>query len=178
MNILESTFCYFKDILSENVGPKSLIMDDETIKVMALAITRTETLSYEVLYTETLTDLIEKPHNAMLRSLRCICVLRPTPQSVELLCNELSEPHFAKYSLYFANCIPEDLIRKIASFDRIQLVDKVEEIFVDFFPVNSRMFHVGVQSFANTVINLTNETFNRISDSLFSALCSHSSALE
>ena len=174
MDILESSFEYFRDIFTENAGPKALIMDDETIKVIGLSITRTEILSYEVLMTETLSDLQQKPQNSMIRSLKCIVVIRPNHYSVELLCNELSEPHFSKYSLYFTNSAPEDLIKKLASFDRMQLIDRVEEIFVDYYPLHSRLFHSNIKSCAEYRINriMEQQDIDRMSDSLFSALCS------
>lgn len=172
MNILESSFEYFRDILTENTGPKALVMDDETVKVLGLSITRTEILSFEVFATETLSDLQSKPRTGMLRSMSCICVIKPTNNSVELLCNELSEPHFSKYAIYFSNTVSEDIIRKLASFDRMQIVEKVEEIFTDFFPLNSRLFHAGIQSCAQLRQGSANGgEIQRMAESLFSALC-------
>lgn len=171
MNILDASFEYFRDIFVENPGPKGLIMDGSTKKVLGLAITRTEILSYEVLITESISDLAMKKHNGMMQTMHAIYVIEPSTQNIDLICSELSDPHFSKYSLYFTNSTAEDILRKLATFDHYSLIEKVEEIFTRFYPLTSRLFHSGIQSISSLRLgDPSNTQLYDISDSLFTAL--------
>ena len=172
MNILEASFKYFRDILKENCGVKALITDEQTLTVMSLAMTRTELLSNEVIATEEIRELCRKPVNEITSSLKCVVILKPTRDNVELLSTELStQPHFARYSIYFTNNVIESQVHQLAKFDKFGLVDHVEEVYLDYFPLNNRLFSLNMPLVQELRSGQADFLVSKIADSIFAALC-------
>lgn len=172
MNILEASFKYFRDILKENCGVKALITDEPTLTVMSLAMTRTELLSNDVIATEEIRELCQKPCNEIALSLKCVVILKPTRHNIELLSNELStSPHFSRYSIYFTNNVIESQLRLLAKFDKFGLVDRVEEVYLDYYPLNSRLFSLNLPDVRELRSGHADLLVSRIADGIFASLC-------
>lgn len=174
MNILTASFRYIEDLLNENCGVKALITDAETLTTLSLSMTRTELFSHDVINTEELSEVSAKAINPIVAALKCICILRPSRENFDLLSNELSKnPHYSRYSMYFTNTLLDTEIRKLAQLDKFGLIDHVEEIYIDFYPLNKRLFSLNYPSITELRVNLSADLLlNRITDGVFASLCS------
>lgn len=173
MNILTASFRYIEDILNENCGVKALITDAETLTTLSLSMTRTELFSHDVINTEELSEVCSRPVNPIVSALKCVCILRPSKENFDLLSNELSNtPHFSRYSMYFTNTLLEPEIRRLAQSDKFGLVDHIEEIYIDFYPLNKRLFSLNYPSITELRVSLSADLLlNRITDGVFASLC-------
>lgn len=172
MNIQIAASHYLEDILNENCGVKALITDAETLTTISLAMTRTELFSHDVIATEELSELCEKPVNPVVSALKSVCILRPSRENFALLAKELSSnPHFTRYSLYFTNTLMDIEIRNLAQNDKFGLIDHVEEVYLDFYPLNQRLFSLNYPSVTELRQSLSADLLlTRIVDMVFSSL--------
>lgn len=105
-----------------------------------------EILSKDVYLVET----IDKDHggaaNSALRTMKAVCLLRPTEENIRLLKQKLSlsPPEFAEYHLFFTNVVPGDALRRLADADKLGLVQQVQEFYADFYPFNSDCFSLSI----------------------------------
>jgi len=161
----------FSDIFKNIIGVKALYMDEETIKIMALSITRTEILGYEIIDSGIINELSQKPICKLSKSLNSIFYIRPTEANVIGLREELENPHFGKYYIYFSNLIPQSIIHDLASSDKFCLVEQVEEVYFDYYPLNNRLFSLNIHDVYNLRIGVPDVTkSSRIADGIFGVL--------
>lgn len=71
-----------------------------------------------------------------MRHLRCLCFIRPSPESIQLLIDELREPMYGEYYLYFSNIIRKSSLERLAEADDHEVVRAVQEQFADFIVIN------------------------------------------
>lgn len=174
MNIQVASFKYVSHILNATPGPKVVLFDQEMLPIISMSITKTELLSLEVVYTSQFAEVLNGPYTSDLSSLQCVCFIRPTDENVSLLANELSHPHFMRYTLAFSNVVSEAFLRQIAARDSNCLVTAILEAFTDVYPVSSRIFSIGIKSIKDVRYSAIpgNGKIQRIVDGLFSNLCS------
>jgi hypothetical protein len=171
MNIQEASFKYVADLLDENCGVKVLITDDQTLTILGLTVTRTELLCREVVDTELLRDLFGQPVTEIRSSLKSVCILSPTRENVDQLGQELStSPHYSGYSIYFTNSILESQVRQLARCDKYGLVERVEELYLDFFPVHSRLFSLNCPSILEVRMGQSDVLISRLADGIAAVL--------
>ena len=93
-----------------------------------------------------------------MRHLRCISFVRPSPESIQFLIDELREPKYGEYYLCMSSTIPEGLderpnleadfsnivrkssLERLAEADDHEVVRAVQEHFADFIVVNPDLF--------------------------------------
>ena len=80
---------------------KILLLDRDTVQIVSSAVTQSSLLTHEVY----LTDRLDNQNREKMRHLRCLCFVRPTPDSVQFLIDELRDPKYGEYYLYFSNVI-------------------------------------------------------------------------
>ncbi len=82
--------------------------------------------------------------------LNAIYFVRPTPENIKLLCKELNptnqQPSFGQYFLFFSNHLSEDDTQLLAQADAHELVQLVQEHFVDFVALSSTLADLLVPS--------------------------------
>ena len=71
-----------------------------------------------------------------MRHLRCLCFVRPTPDSIQFLIDELREPKYGEYYLYFSNIVRKSSLERLAEADDREVVRLVQEQFADFIVTN------------------------------------------
>lgn len=71
-----------------------------------------------------------------MRHLRCICFVRPSPNSIQLLIDELRAPKYGEYHLFFTNIIRKSSLERLAEADDHEVVRVVQEQFADFIVIN------------------------------------------
>ena len=90
--------------------------------IISMASTTSTLLSQEVY----LTDRLDNPTRERMPHLKCICFLRPSQESLRALENELREPKYASYWLYFSNVLKKSQIERLAEADEGELVREVQ----------------------------------------------------
>lgn len=71
-----------------------------------------------------------------MRHLRCLCFVRPTPNAIQFLVDELRDPKYGEYHIYFSNIIRKSSLERLAEADSHEVVQVIQEHFADFLVVN------------------------------------------
>lgn len=111
MDCLKAVQGYIEGILNQPSGIKILLLDAETTAILSLASTQSNLLAKEVY----ITDRIDNPSRSVgsssssyppnskgverLPHLKCICLLRPTDESIEACAREIREGRYGGYWL-------------------------------------------------------------------------------
>lgn len=75
-----------------------------------------------------------------MKHIKCIAFLRPTPHSIQSVIQELKDPLYSDYYLYFTNTLPKSAIERLAEGDTHEVVREVQEYFADYVCVQHDMF--------------------------------------
>lgn len=162
--------CIDEIIRTTGSGLKSMILDEFTTGVISAGYAKSDMLLREVYLFEYIDTIFESTER--LNHMKCIAILRPTKDNIELLCRELRRPHYRTYHLYFTCRIGTTIIEKLGEADETEVVRCVRELPIDFQPITPFIFTL--QS-ANKTFDLSNnnwhaEGFKRVSDGLASAM--------
>ncbi|ORY17673.1 vacuolar protein sorting-associated protein 45 [Clohesyomyces aquaticus] len=111
---------------------KILLLDNETVSIVSTATTQSALLNHEVY----LTDRLDNQKREKMRHLRCLCFVRPSPESLQSLIEELREPKYGEYNIYFSNIIKKSSLERLAEADDHEVVRAVQEYFADFLVIN------------------------------------------
>ncbi|KAI0190089.1 Sec1-like protein [Astrocystis sublimbata] len=145
MDIVQAVSGYISKMLSagdsasgggSSAKMKVLLLDRGTVPIVSTAVTQSTLLNQEVY----LTDRLDNPNREKMRHLRCICFVRPSPDSVQLLIDELRDPKYSEYHLYFSNVVKKSSLERLAEADDHEVVKSVQEHFADFIVVNPDLF--------------------------------------
>eukprot|EP00761_Pharyngomonas_kirbyi_P008048 gb/GECH01008059.1/.p1 GENE.gb/GECH01008059.1/~~gb/GECH01008059.1/.p1 ORF type:complete len:565 (+),score=149.91 gb/GECH01008059.1/:1-1695(+) len=171
MDVIESTQKYFTRMIHEvDKGMKVLLLDENTINFISMVYTQRQILENEVYLVEKI-DSGEKRDK--MGHLKCVCFLRPTSKSISMLCDELKNPKYEKYFLFFSNILTEEQIREIALADENELVFTVQEYFADYLAVNRDLFSLDLPSVSKLIApRWDSDLFWRIYDGVLSSLLS------
>lgn len=148
MDVAQAGYNYVSRIIStadasassRSAKMKVLLLDKETVPIMATAVTRSTLLNHEIY----LIDRLENSSREKMRHLRCLCVIRPSPESIQRLIDELREPRYGEYYLYFTNIVRKSSLERLAEADDYEVVKLVQEQFIDFIVVNPDLFSLGL----------------------------------
>ncbi|RDW83934.1 Sec1 family protein [Aspergillus mulundensis] len=111
---------------------KILLLDSETVPIVSTAITQSALLNHEVY----LIDRVDNAARERMRHLRCLCFVRPSATSIQLLIDELREPKYGEYYIYLSNIIRKSSLERLAEADVHEVVRVVQEHFADFLVIN------------------------------------------
>ncbi|OHT03766.1 hypothetical protein TRFO_06615 [Tritrichomonas foetus] len=182
-HVQKAAFSILREQLS---GPNSeankiLLFDHETINFLVPLISKQELLTFGYVLKNDISrfknSAIRDPGvKSIIKSMNCYCFLRLTQENLEHLKILLSESICKSYFLYFTNSIPNNFIEELAESDRHCLIIEMKEVFVDFSALGSIYFSFGLSNL-DSMINATNYEvknliYGRITDSLYSVLCS------
>ena len=110
------------------------------VPIISTATTYSALLNHEVY----LTDRLDNQSREKMRHLRCLCFVRPSPDSVQLLIDELREPKYGEYILYFSNIIRKSSLERLAEADDHEVVRTVQEYFADYLVINPDLMSLNV----------------------------------
>jgi len=110
---------------------KILLLDSATVSIVSTAITQSALLKHDVFLVERLESSRER-----MRHLRCLVFVRPSPDSIQFLIDELRDPKYGEYQLYFSNIIKKSTLERLAEADDHEVVKAVQEYFADYVVVN------------------------------------------
>ncbi|KAJ0116538.1 hypothetical protein J7T55_007518 [Diaporthe amygdali] len=150
---------------------KILLLDRDTVPIVSTAITQSSLLNHEVY----LIDRLENASREKMRHLRCLCFIRPSSDSIQYLIDELREPKYGEYHLYFSNVIKKSALERLAEADDHEVVKLVQEHFADFVVINADLFsldvHIPQQRIWSTTPDMWNtDTLTRTTEGLIAAL--------
>ncbi|CAK7223537.1 vacuolar protein sorting-associated protein 45 [Sporothrix eucalyptigena] len=115
---------------------KILLLDRETVPIVSTAATQSSLLNHEVY----LIDRLDNANREKMRHLRCYCFVRPSADSIQLLVEELRDPRYGEYNLFFSNVVKKSSMERLAEADDHEVVKRVQEYFADFVVVNPDLF--------------------------------------
>jgi len=116
-----------------NAKMKILLLDSETLSIVSAATTQSALLGHEVY----LIDQLGNAARERMRHLRCLCFVRPSADSIQLLIDEMKDPKYGEYYLYFSNVVKKSSLERLAEADDNEVVSSVQEFFADYLVVNS-----------------------------------------
>lgn len=119
---------------------KILLVDRETVNIVSTAVTQSSLLNNEVY----LTDRLDNAGREKMRHLRCLCLVRPSPETIQLLVDELRDPKYGEYNLYFTNVAKKSSLERLAEADDHEVVKAVQEHFADYIVINPDLFSLGL----------------------------------
>lgn len=80
-----------------------------------------------------------------MRHLRCLCFVRPSPESIQFLIDELREPKYGEYNIYFSNIIRKSSLERLAEADDHEVVRAIHEYFADYLVINPDLMSLNLQ---------------------------------
>eukprot|EP00439_Symbiodinium_sp_Y106_P063695 s3608_g9.t3 len=81
-----------------------------------------------------------------MRHMNAVCFLRPTNKNFLKLSQELKNPKYNEYHLFFTNVVPHMRLEPLACCDEYEVVKQVQEFFADVYAVNHDLFSLNLQS--------------------------------
>jgi hypothetical protein len=149
---------------------KILLLDSETVNIASTAITQSALLNHEVY----LIDRLENQKREKMRHLKCLCFVRPSPESIQYLIDELREPKYGEYNLYFSNVVKKSSLERLAEADDHEVVKVVQEHFADFIVVNPDLFTLDLtypkRIWSNSPDQWNNEALQRSTEGIIGVL--------
>lgn len=145
MNVIAAVKAYVNKMTEESEpGMKILLMDKVTTSVISMVYGQSEIQQKEVFLLERIDSGNHVNGGTALRYLKCLVFLRPTQQNIELLCNELRNPKYGAYYIYFSNIIAKVDVKILAEHDEQEVVKEVQELYMDYLAVNPNLFSIGL----------------------------------
>ncbi|KAH7340566.1 vacuolar protein sorting-associated protein 45 [Rhizoctonia solani] len=136
MDVTKAVGVYIDKMLSTPSAIKVLLLDSHTTPIVSLSTTQSNLLSNQVYLTDSITN---KRRDRMVH-MKCVCFLRPSESSLEALGEELKEPKYGEYYLYFSNTLSKVAIERLAEQDEYEVVKEVQEYFADYAPILPSLF--------------------------------------
>ncbi|XP_044737601.1 vacuolar protein sorting-associated protein 45 isoform X2 [Chrysoperla carnea] len=145
MNVISAVKMYVTKMTDDSgPGMKILLMDKETTSIVSMVYCQSEILQREVYLLERLDSGSRDDKDSGLRHLKCLIFLRPTQQNIRLLCNELKNPKYGSYYIYFSNILAKADVKTLAEFDEQEVVKELQELYADYLAVNTHFFSLGI----------------------------------
>ena len=121
---------------------KAIIFDSETQVIFSLEFSKSLALKQEIFLFES----IDKIQTEQKLNLNGIFFIRPTTSNLEHLKRILQSTNFKEINLFFTNQLTDDYLQKIAQYDINMQVKNVQEIYLDYYIINSNVFHLNLES--------------------------------
>ncbi|CAG8663819.1 393_t:CDS:10, partial [Acaulospora morrowiae] len=172
MDIVKAVQNYINKMVNEVTGMKVLLLDAETTPIISNVMTQSSLLSHETY----LVDRIDNRNRDRLRHLKCICFLRPTSDTIQLLVEELRDPCYGDYYLCkSSNTLKKSAIERLAEVDEHEVVR--EEYFADYCAINSDFFSLNLslpqhKIYGDSLNTWDGKTLQRITEGILAVLLS------
>ncbi|UKZ79336.1 hypothetical protein TrVFT333_007087 [Trichoderma virens FT-333] len=145
MDVSQAVSGYISKMMLSSGDPSSskmkvLLLDRETISIVSTAITQSSLLDYEIY----LIDRLDNASREKMRHLRCICLVRPSSETIQLLIDELRDPKYGEYYLFFTNVAKKSALERLAEADDHEVVKVVQEHFADYIVINPDLFSLNM----------------------------------
>jgi vacuolar protein sorting-associated protein 45 len=95
-----------------------------------------------------------------MRHLKCICFLRPTSETIQSLVNELREPKYGEYSIYFSNIVKKSSLERMAEADDHEVVKAVQEFYADYLAITKDLFSSSFGREVSSIFGTDRDSWN------------------
>mmetsp|Transcript_70312 Transcript_70312/g.164713 ORF Transcript_70312/g.164713 Transcript_70312/m.164713 type:complete len:578 (+) Transcript_70312:31-1764(+) len=136
---------YIQAMVDRISGMKVLLLDEETIGIISMVFSQSDILQHEVFLVERI-DADSFASQDKMRHMNAVCFLRPTNKNFLKLSQELKNPKYNEYHLFFTNVVPHMRLEPLACCDEYEVVKQVQEFFADVYAVNHDLFSLNLQS--------------------------------
>ena len=176
-NLHEISTDYIESMISNVKEMKALVFDNETQVIFSLEFGKSLALKHEIFLFEN----IEKIQAEQKFNLAGIFFIRPTERNLVLLKRILGNFNFKEIHLFFSNQLKDDFLQKLAQFDVNMQVKNVQEVYLDYYVINSNVFHLNIENCISS-LSMTNHdhwkdyehrTYERIAQGLISVCMSN-----
>ncbi|KAM7532820.1 hypothetical protein Aperf_G00000129068 [Anoplocephala perfoliata] len=137
MDIYESVRVYFSKMFAIPPGMKVLVVDEETLAVISVAMAFSEIMEKDIFLVERIKGAREP-----LNHLTGVYFVRPTSENVTLISQDLKSPKYASYYLFFSHALSKQLLKQLAEADTQEVVAEVQEYFADFLALSPHLFAI------------------------------------
>jgi vacuolar protein sorting-associated protein 45 len=164
MDVVQAASGYVSKMVTAGDGPsggpstkmKILLLDRETVPCISTAVTQSTLLNHEVY----LIDRLDNVNREKMRHMRCLCFVRPHPDSIGLLIDELRDPRYGEYHLFFSNVAKKSTLERLAEADDHEVVKLVQEHFLDFVVINPDLFSLNMALPMHRIWSTNQDTWN------------------
>ena len=122
-----TSLTYVNKIITSTNGMKCLLLDANTIQFITCCYSLSSLLKNDVY----LTCLLDSNRDSM-KHLKCVVFLRATDSNVLSLVNELKNPFYQEYHLFFSSILKKSHLELLAEADSFLLVKQVHEYYFDY----------------------------------------------
>ncbi|KAI8335084.1 Sec1-like protein [Chlamydoabsidia padenii] len=143
MDMIKSVQHYVDKMIDDVSGMKTLLLDIETTPIVSLVTTQSALLTKECY----LIDRIDNRQRDKMKHLKCICFIQPTRESIQYLMEELRDPAYGDYYIFFSNTLQKADLERLAEVDEHEVVREVQEYFGDYLAINSDLFSFGMSPY-------------------------------
>jgi len=137
MNVFLAFRKYMTRMLTSDMKMKILLLDEETVSMISLVYSYAEILDKEVFGTEM---LFLRKNRKKLDYMDAVIFIRPTEKNLYYLKEELKEPSYKNYRIYFSKSLPPGYLQKVAAHDKFAKVEQVFEFYADFAALGPNLF--------------------------------------
>ncbi|KAI1707895.1 sec1 family domain-containing protein [Ditylenchus destructor] len=168
MDLMLATQHYVNEMIRlAGPGMKVILMDKETTSMISCAFAQSEMMQKEVYLFERIdSGAIREP----IKFLKCVVYVRPTPENIQLLSEELRTPKYAQYYIYFSNIISKADIKILAEADEQETVREVREFYADVISLVPHVCSLGIPNCYETPFNMSASIFRRTLQGLIAIL--------
>ncbi|EDO19429.1 hypothetical protein Kpol_1002p76 [Vanderwaltozyma polyspora DSM 70294] len=152
MNLFDVADFYINRIVTSEAKSKASVLDSSRVKALLLDKNTTSTISMCATQSDLLNhniyliDTIENKNRDTMRHVKCIVYVKPSDDTIEYLLEELQNPRYADYYIYFSNTVNKSQLERLAESDDMEAVSKVEEIFQDYQILGEDLFSLEIPS--------------------------------
>jgi vacuolar protein sorting-associated protein 45 len=166
-NLHEISNDYIENMISNIKEMKAMIYDNETQIMFSLEFSKSTALKQEIFLFEN----IEKIQPNQKFNLSGIFFLRPTEQNLTYLKTILENLNFKEIHLFFSNQISDEFLQKIAQFDINMQIKTIQEVYFDYYVINSNVFHLNIESCISNLAMTNENEWNNYDIAIFNRIC-------
>jgi len=124
---------------------KVLYLDATTRGIAAQLLSQSQALAEDIFLIHQLgTKIPDSVGASNLSHLSAIVFCRPTNENIELILEHLRHPKHQAYYLFFSNQLEEPSLSRLAQADQYEVVQQVQELFADFYPLNGDLWSLNL----------------------------------
>lgn len=125
--------------LAASVKGRVLLVDQHTMAIISMSYSHSQLLQNDVILVESINKSAQL---SPMKHLNCIVYVKPSRDSIQLLCQELQAPHYNSYQIFFNNSVNKSDLEAVALADVHKAVNQVTEVFQDYSILNDNLFEV------------------------------------
>mmetsp|Transcript_24532 Transcript_24532/g.53376 ORF Transcript_24532/g.53376 Transcript_24532/m.53376 type:complete len:574 (+) Transcript_24532:147-1868(+) len=153
MSIIAGVKQYIQAMVDKVSGMKVLILDTETVGIISMVFSQSDILRHEVYLTENIEAESFFEQEEKMRHMNAVCFLRPTNKNFIKLSQELKNPKYNEYHVFFTNVVPHHRLEQLACCDEHEVVRQVQEFYADVYAVGHELFSLNLPSTARLTEN-------------------------